>query len=717
VKRVAIVCAAVGYLAISRTAGAYETVTHGLLSSAAARQSLLAVDNTLLSGIGLPPLNGSTAPDGSTITFHDSANGTGTALVMIMNGAVLEDSSYTLRPLNHFYDPQYHVNGVFGRGLAALRSGNASPDWALGDTGEPPDLNTSQINLNSYRRAEQYFYAALTGSDLASRTASYSLMFQSLGQVIHHIQDMAQPQHVRNDSHFHEPWVPSLLTPWGFYETYTQSDKSAQTSSQAAIDSMVNSVAYGTPDFQFVRQYWYSPGNPQPAYLGMAEYTAGNFVSSGTEFVATAGGGVAAPAQFPYPTGAGTAIQRLTETVTYANNTTQTGPVDYVVGNVYDAYSGITTSHRLAARSLLDPYARSLGATGLWTENTSVFNNNYSALLPRAVGFSAGLINHFFRGRVNLTRLSASSLTWNITNVSTSPNGAMSGTFKLYAENSSHIRSAVPGGVWSLNLAKGGTSQVAFNDPPVGTQYLVLVFNGSIGGEPTSSDSNWYATAGTVVKYTPPPSTCTAPRTDQGSSAGVNYTRDLGTVAGKVDVQFEAFSIPDGLVVKSANSAGTVLATTHGLVSGLHTFNFNFDPLNLGSTSINVVVTGNTDSGTAWNVVTGCPGQPLTTGNGALPQETVKFSFGAALTGSLGSCIATVYIDGNSIGSAYADSSSPHTLSANLTIGQGHGISYSNFSCVTNTRNIVPTASYTDAAGPHPLPNFDSTATTFFDVH
>jgi hypothetical protein len=707
--------AAVGIaLSASCSAVAYETATHRLLSTAAAGQSQLATDLTLLSNLGLPPLDSISLPDGSTLVYTASDNvTTGSALTIIARGAELEDSLVWNRSLNHFYDPQYQANGLFGRGF--LSKGVKSPDWALGDLGEPSDY-FGNTNLFSYRRAEQYFYAGLTGADPAARAASYSQMFQSLGPVIHHLQDMGQPQHTRNDSHFHEPFIPSMVTPGGFYEEYTNSPASPLTYTPSGINALVSAGQYGTPDFQSVRQYWYTAGNPQPAYLGMAEFTADNFVSQGTEFLGNATV-ISPPPQFPYPNGNGKTIQRVTETATFANGSTLTGPVDYVIGSVYDAFTGYTSSHRLAARSLLDTYAHNLPfAGGVWTENTAVFDNNYSALLPRAVGFSAGLINHFFRGRLSLTRSAPTSLNWSIANLSTSPNGTMSGTFKVYAEDGNHVRAPLSGAVWSLNIPKGGASQVSFNDPPAGTQNLVLVFNGSMGGEPSNTnDSGWYAAAGTVVKYTAPPSVCTAARSDGGGSEGINYTRDLGPTGGNVQVQFEAFYVPDGLVVKSANAAGTVLATTKGLVSGLHNFSFNFDPLGLGSTSINVVVTGNTNA-TAWQVAVGCPGQPLS-GNNALPQETVVFSFGTALSPATGSCLAKVYVDGTLIGNALADTSSPHTLSAVLTRGQGHGISYSNFSCGGLTRNVVPTVSYVDAAGPHPLPNFDSTDVTLFNVN
>src|SRR5207245_9304306 len=49
--------------------------------------------------------------------------------------------------------------------------------------------------------ARGHFLAGLTSGSPTDRNEELGLMFQSLGQVIHLIQDVSQPQHVRNDAH------------------------------------------------------------------------------------------------------------------------------------------------------------------------------------------------------------------------------------------------------------------------------------------------------------------------------------------------------------------------------------------------------------------------------------------------------------------------------------------------------------------------------------
>jgi len=341
------------------------------------------------------------------------------------------------------------------------------------------------------------------------------------------------------------------------------------------------------------------------------------------------------------------------------------------------------------------------------------------------VGYSAGLINHFFRGRLNLARSGATGTNWTISNLSASTTGAVNGTFVVLAEDANHNRTQIPGATWSLNIPAGGSTTVSFTEPAASTANLVLAFSGQIGAEPANfNDAGWFAVAGKVVKYTPP-SSCTAPRSDAGSSAGITYTRDLGPVAGTVELQFEAFSIPDGIQVKYANGHTPDPVAYTGLVSGFRDKTFEYDPAAAGTQQVQLKVTGDTDSNTEWVSVLGCPNQPITAANGGTPRETVQFNFGGALSGATGSCSATVSIDGAVVGTAQADASSPHGFGLVLTKavpqapGQGsqHVLTYSNYQCSANLRNVTTGATYTDAAGTHAASDMSSLNPFLFDVN
>ena len=181
---------------------AYETGTHSILSTLALQNSALEADNELLRDLGfdittrdaflpaLVPAN----PDGNDPDSSVWINSTSIVRVMTA-GAVMEDAGKRSR--HHFYDPQHG-----GRAGAA---GHRSPDWILESIVHPVTGQAIAVTLPgqeySYRDAIEYFYQSQTLSVEEHRRINAGLMFRSLGHVIHHIQDMTQPQHVRNDAH------------------------------------------------------------------------------------------------------------------------------------------------------------------------------------------------------------------------------------------------------------------------------------------------------------------------------------------------------------------------------------------------------------------------------------------------------------------------------------------------------------------------------------
>jgi hypothetical protein len=124
-------------------------------------------------------------------------------------GAFFEDSGS--RAVNHFFNPL--TNGA----LSIVPFNATSPDWALEDNGTI-GFNFAGAQNFSYRAAKDYFLNALIKPTKVDRDKNWGLTFQTLGQVIHHLQDMSQPQHVRNDMHldlsqFGLPNIPLLTSP------------------------------------------------------------------------------------------------------------------------------------------------------------------------------------------------------------------------------------------------------------------------------------------------------------------------------------------------------------------------------------------------------------------------------------------------------------------------------------------------------------------------
>jgi hypothetical protein len=85
-----------------------------------------------------------------------------------------------------------------------------------------------------------------------------------------------------------------------------------------------------------------------------------------------------------------------------------------------------------------------------------------------------------------------------------------------------------------------------------------------------------------------------------------------------VQVQFEAYGIPDSLLI---TRSGSTVVTSGGLVSGLR--NYSFAQSAGAPRYIDVRVTGNTNPDTQWTLAVSCPG-----GSVAPPRPQVQVFFG-----------------------------------------------------------------------------------------
>ena len=263
---------------------AYEVDTHEKLSETAAKSSILSMDTSVLSNLGLPP-----SIEDNSNPFPNSEGIPRNILNLIKDGANFEDTLSAGRPSNHFYNP---LNGA-PLTLGILPLGLPSPNWALEDQGEITGILGFGKQEFSYRDARQYFYDALTKSTKMERDKNFGLTFQTLGMVIHHVQDMAQPQHVRNDQHLELKTSQELalcvlgggiscatyfsIKNPSLYEAYTNRDDvrpGLPFSGYAPVYSSTDTATFNKP-----RNFW-----THTTGAGLAQFTNSNFVSAGTNF-------------------------------------------------------------------------------------------------------------------------------------------------------------------------------------------------------------------------------------------------------------------------------------------------------------------------------------------------------------------------------------------------------------------------------------------------
>ena len=265
------------------TAGAYEQATHALITKYAVNSSLLGSDTpelpSLVRALGLDqwlPLGNKnryfevstrfsqgqamehTAQDYELkiVDHFDVKSRVDPLRAWLMYGAIREDDNTDedpptprdifpplSRPLSHFYDPYYDrkLSSVLLNALGDEL--NKAPDWATGSANAFADPNTPQsprFNTFTVFDAREAMFRALTlqsysGSDYADiagtqdparrhelRRMYWATTFRALGDVLHVNQDMAQPQHTRNEPHAGTScsWTPGC--PGGHSRVYEQ---------------------------------------------------------------------------------------------------------------------------------------------------------------------------------------------------------------------------------------------------------------------------------------------------------------------------------------------------------------------------------------------------------------------------------------------------------------------------------------------------------------
>src|SRR3989344_875174 len=126
--------------------------------------------------------------------------------------------------------------------------GKRAPDWASGTNdvfNQPNTPENGRRNHFTVFDAREAMYRALTGKKKdntdaglnnqpateADRKAYWATLFRALGDIVHLVEDMAQPQHTRNDPHAGKggPIAEAVLTGHkSLYEAYIETRAAAK---------------------------------------------------------------------------------------------------------------------------------------------------------------------------------------------------------------------------------------------------------------------------------------------------------------------------------------------------------------------------------------------------------------------------------------------------------------------------------------------------------
>lgn len=383
------------------------------------------------------------------------------------DGARDEDNPF-VRSYNHFHDPTKSWDKA---GLKSSTWGDSSILWAQDSNQQYIASDGTVYDINgtwSWPNAREYYYQALTSTDKTAREQNLAYTFKALGQVMHLLADSSVPEHTRDDIH-----VFPLFNDTSFqigtwtYETWCKHNSTGLKTSATAIDYSItnNSLVSGLVP---ITNFWDT--TPSLGYnlspVGLAEYSNLNFLSKDTIFKG-----------YTYPQKSSTTILNI--------NAEDNNPDDrvYLTGTTSDGQSInhlVSTGYLWAELTTTDPEGLDDSRFNL---DDKCFEDYASILVPKAIGYSAGLLNYFFRGEITMVSDLNNPSQYIIKNESSE---YMSGTFSLnYYDINDNLHSITS---WNLSINANSQSYPVTFTPPIYPEpkekgKYTLVFQGTMGNE------------------------------------------------------------------------------------------------------------------------------------------------------------------------------------------------------------------------------------------
>ncbi len=451
--------------------------THPQISDIALNEFIFkAGGNLILNNIGID--------EGIRETF----TGSGESLTVgqwINKGAEREDAmsfSSFVGGNNRFNNHFHKAISAYPWGDAGLTneivSGASAPLWAQAS------LLQEQFpeGDRTWSRTRYDYLLALTASDETKRQEYFAKTFQGLGHQMHLLQDMAVPAHVRNDMHPIEGLFGKLR---GFEKYFLESWVAKNVAGPIPSMPPIINLNVSHPIVPIARLFdldAYNGGNPATELdIGLSEYTSANFFSSDTIFADALPPGD--PRHAPFPRRESTNLQHyidgglLPETFIAPDRQEE---VRFYIAKTGD---GEQIPHFVRpgyfARELMQ------GDELLWAHTLTFYldrlcHQDYAErLLPRAAGYSAALLDYFFRGRMEVGGVEVRDENRNITGmgirlVNTTPEETMqNGSFWIAYRYSS-------GGNYVYGLSNEASMGNLLMRPEIDRRFFSATFSPAI---------------------------------------------------------------------------------------------------------------------------------------------------------------------------------------------------------------------------------------------
>jgi hypothetical protein len=420
-------------------------------------------------------------------------------------GSIIEDQDTRFfpppwRPRHHFYDPIRN---------SGLDNHTDHPDWDAPGTSSWLPLGQSALNWTilgtalqepftnneKWANARSMFYDSMKNQSKSVRDANLAETLLKLGCVLHMLEDMGVPAHTRNDflyAHYRSVYKWDWKNP---LEKWVEEQVDATANDNIPPDWLTG----WTPQakvFDQVSKYWDSGlytgqyvGNIPTANWGLSEQTNYQFLSMSTVF-----GCDGTLYQFPQPA---------------ESNTILASELHGGAGGKYYRYfQGYGLQH--LARQTYIAYKGNIygGSAAVLTKKTitpdydvNVYNDYVRVTIPRTIDYATGLLNYFFRGKLEIEPncLDCNTITLVIRNDSNNsgvPQTLKGGTFELFWDDHDGNRTevndfSIPGWTTSSELAYNEQVTGTFNKPDSNQiEKYTVVYKGQISENPSQPDEN-----------------------------------------------------------------------------------------------------------------------------------------------------------------------------------------------------------------------------------
>jgi hypothetical protein len=348
-----------------------------------------------------------------------------------------------LRSVNHFFDPLRNIPLTYpGSGLQSLYAGcwsspgtatiRTAPAWALGNDNpfvSTATRGTDPVNHFTIYDVHEAMWRAVTGQRFSDggpitpsgapatendRRIYWATAFRALGDVLHLNEDMAQPQHTRNE--WHSGFFQGALAPLAPYAGGPESAYEHRIEDRAtgnpwtAQDLVGNTISSGPypplnftaiagdtvniPNaFQLLSQFWSTNAgsgiaSSNNAGAGLADYSNQGYFTDACNIGCT-------PYLLPNPNAS--AYAPVWEV-------TSAGATQYIKISVFDNYTHVSSPaiHMLNTNIW---YSQIPSGTTVqkYAMNNTVYDDMASLLVPRAEAYATGIINYVFRGSMSIT--------------------------------------------------------------------------------------------------------------------------------------------------------------------------------------------------------------------------------------------------------------------------------------------------------------------------